>query len=121
MKQRHTSAIKKTWWGPVWRGLVVDSKATHYHAMKGAFWLFAYLIIHADRHRGNLVRKYQTIADDMCIPNRTIRRWLTTLRRQQYIAIKKSGTNLVIHIKKWKPITAPNYLAKCGQRLGQKR
>jgi len=96
----------KTWWGGIWRGLVVDSQAKHYRAMRSALWLLIYFVIHADRKTGILCRKYETIAHDMGVSIRTIRYWLITLRRQGYIKTKASSGSsaLYIHIQKWKPL-----------------
>jgi hypothetical protein len=95
----------ETWWGPVWRGLVVDREARHYRRMKCAIWLFLYLIIHANRKSGLLTRKYQTISDDMGITARTVRRWLLTLRQNRYVQVESTGRALVIHIAKWRSIS----------------
>lgn len=97
--------ITKSWWGPVWRGLVVDRRAQH-QRMRGALWLFLYCLIHCDRVNGHLMRRTQTIATDMGVPLRTVRHWVTTLRRQGYIETKSTGRSLTIHILKWKPIVA---------------
>lgn len=104
--------IRKTWWGPVWRGLVVDPQARHRQKMRGALWLYLYLLIHADRTTGKLTRRYYTIAEDMGVPPRTVRQWMTTLRQQDYISSRPTGRALVIHIQKWKPITAASRGAK---------
>lgn len=96
----------KTWWGAIWRGLVVDEAAKHYRAMNGALWLFIYLIIHADRTQGVLYRKYETIARDMHISSHTVRRWIAVLRQHDYIHITNTGRGLRIHIQKWKTLSA---------------
>ncbi len=90
----------------MWRGLVVDSEGRHYRRMKSAVWLYLYLIIHADRLTGRLVRKYETIAFDMEVPSRTIRRWMMMLRRNRYIDVESTGRSMVIHIRKWKSSSA---------------
>lgn len=95
----------QTWWGPVWRGLVVDKNAQHYRKMKSAIWLFMYLIIHADRKSGTLTRKYQTIAADTGIAARTIRRWMLALRQHKYVEVESTGRSLVIHIRRWRSIS----------------
>src|SRR5947209_15189420 len=96
----------KTWWGAVWRGLIVDSQAKHYLRMRSAIWLFLYLIVHADRKTGELRRKYITISTDMGISERTIRRWLERLHYHNYIMITHTGRSQVIHIRKWKPLSS---------------
>src|SRR5438270_277006 len=73
--------------------------------IKFPVWLFAYLIIHADRKSGALTRKYQTIAVDMGVPARTIRRWMVILRQHRYVDVESTGRSLVIHIRKWRSIS----------------
>ena len=108
MHQNNRQLEAKTWWGGIWRGLVVDSKAKHYKAMRSALWLFVYFIIHSDRRTGTLYRKYETIARDMGVKPRTVRYWLTTLRKRGYVKIEtSSGSSAIyIHIQKWKPLKA---------------
>ncbi|HZS04839.1 MAG TPA: helix-turn-helix domain-containing protein [Blastocatellia bacterium] len=106
MNQQPEQKTPKNWWGSVWRGLVVDSRARHYQTMRGALWLFLYLVIHADRRTGTLIRRCRTVAGEMGMPLSTVRRWLSTLRRQGYVTTRRTGRSVVIHIEKWKPITA---------------
>ncbi|MDQ3802267.1 MAG: helix-turn-helix domain-containing protein [Acidobacteriota bacterium] len=103
--------VEPAWWGPVWRGLVADREARHYRRMRCAFWLFAYLIIHADRQTGSLTRRYRTIAADMGIPERTVRRWLFVLRRHGYVIARQTGRSLVIHISKWRALSGTGRVA----------
>ena len=97
---------EKSWWGAVWRGLVVDPDAKHYRQMRNASFLFLYLIIHADRRTGELRRKHSTIAADTGLAERTIRRWLARPRKYNYLVITRTGRSHVIHIQKWKTIKA---------------
>ena len=92
----------KTWWAPVWRGLVVDPEGKHHRRIKNAVWLFLYLILHADRRTGKLKRKLKTTASEMGIPQKTIQRWLKTLKDQGYIETKNTGRCLEIVINLWK-------------------
>lgn len=92
----------KTWWAPVWRGLVVDPEGKHCRRMKNAVWLFLHLVLHADRRSGRLQRKCRTIAKEMGLPEKTIRRWLKTLKDQGYIETRNTGRCLEIGIKLWK-------------------
>ena len=94
----------KNWWTPVWRGLVVDEQGKHCQAMDGAVWLYLYLLVHADRGTGRVLRRYQTIARDMGRPVATIRRWLSTLRQHDYLTVTHTSHSLVIHIQKWKSL-----------------
>lgn len=96
----------KTWWSPIWRGLVVDPKARHYKQMGKAIWLFVYFLIHADRKTGELWRKHNTISSDMGVNVRTIRRWQERLCRHRYITLNRTGRSQVICIQKWKALQA---------------
>jgi hypothetical protein len=93
-----------TWWAPLWRGLIVPRGAKHYEAMKSAIWLFSYLLLHADRRTGRLIRRLDTIAKEMEIKQRTIRHWMSMLRKHGYITTQHTGRSLEIQIQKWKPL-----------------
>lgn len=93
---------EKQWWIPLWKGLVVDPEAKHYHRMKNSLWLYLYLLISADRSTGFLRRKIRTVSQDTGIKERTIRQWLSVLKKQEYIQTKANGRCLSIQIKKWK-------------------
>lgn len=112
-KQPHPKS--ETWWGAVWRGLVVDGEAKHLSKLGPAVWLYLYLIIHADRRTGRLVRRSLTIAQDMHVPLRTIRRWLAILRDEEYASVLLTGRSLIIHIHRWKPWIKDEYRAKAGR------
>jgi hypothetical protein len=95
------------WWGPLWRGLVVDSTAKHYRAIRSAIWVYVYLVIHADRRTGTLRRKLSTIATDTGISPRVIQYGISKLRRGGYITTQNTGRYLEISIAKWKPLRQP--------------
>jgi len=76
----------------------------HYKAMGSALWLFSYLLLHADRKTGRLIRKLETISKEMGINQRTIRYWFGRLRKQGYITTKHTGRSSEIFIQKWKPL-----------------
>jgi hypothetical protein len=95
---------EKDWWAPVWRGLVVDSDSKHVKAIGQAVWLYIYLIIHANRQTGVVLRCYQTIVKDMGIPERSISRWFSILKEHGYIQASFNGKSFVIHIQKWKRV-----------------
>lgn len=101
MNQAHKNS-PKTWWAPVWRGLVVDSEAKHYRKLKNAIWLWLYFILHADRRTGRLARKYKTISQDMGISHETIRKWLRVLKAKGYVKTDNRGRCLDVEICKWK-------------------
>ncbi|HZS09343.1 MAG TPA: hypothetical protein VFD58_31200 [Blastocatellia bacterium] len=96
------------WWGPVWRGLPVEPTGRHYQAMRSSIWLYLYLIVHADRKTGRLYRLMPTIARDMGIRPRTVRYWLSVLRRHGYVTTIKSGRVVQFRIEKWRPMGEKN-------------
>lgn len=100
----------KSWWAAIWIGLLQEQ---HLQKMKSSIWLFLYLVLHANRRTGKVMqRRYQTIVKDMGVPLGTIRRWLSTLRKHNYVTVERSGQSLVIYIQKWKPTSAYRYLPK---------
>jgi Helix-turn-helix domain len=97
--------IKNDWWSPLRRGLIIEPSAKHHARMKQAIWLYLYLLLNADGRTGTLFRRLSTISKDSGIPKRTIRRWLTVLRRYGYITAEYNGHFWQIVITKWKPIS----------------
>jgi hypothetical protein len=95
---------EKQWWAPVWKGLVVDSGAKHYRAMKNALWLYLYLLLHANRKTGVLMRKLATVSRDMGVTRDTALRWLNALRRGGYVETVNTGRSLTIRITRWKGV-----------------
>lgn len=98
------SQPEKQWWAPVWKGLVMDREAKHCRQMKSALWLYLYLLLNANRRTGALVRKIQTISDDMGVPRDTALRWLNVLRTQGYVRTINTGHSLTIQVERWKPL-----------------
>ncbi len=99
-----TTEHQKDWWAPVWRGLVVDPEGKHYRRLKNSVWLFLYLLLHADRRGGHLLRKVKTICSDSGFPRDAVLRWLNVLRNGGYICTENTGRCLSIVIKKWKTL-----------------
>lgn len=97
------------WWAPVWQGLVLDRQGRHYRRIKSALWLLIYLILCADRQTGNLKRRVSTISQGMGVKSRTIRTWLRTLQKGEYIDARTNGRCLVITIRKWKTFSQRRY------------
>jgi len=93
---------KRSWWAPVWRGLVVEASGKHYRAMHTAIWLYLYLLVHADRKTGKLFRRINTIAQDMGVGQATVRRWLAALAKHGYVTRSRTGRALDITIERWK-------------------
>jgi hypothetical protein len=112
---------QKSWWAPVWRGLVVDPEGKHCRQMRNAVWLFLHLIIHADRRTGRLKRKCKTIAKEMGVPQKTIQRWLKTLKDGDYIETKNTGRCLEIGIKLWKSLPQSSNLINQNPRDWRRR
>jgi hypothetical protein len=104
MQSDHREPGQKQWWAPVWRGLVADTNGKHYQRMKSALWLYLYLLIHANRATGVLLRKISTISADMGIARDSIVRWLGLLRKEGYITTVNTGRCLTIRVERWKPI-----------------
>ncbi len=108
---------KSDWWSPLRRGLIIEPTAKHHEQMKQAVWLYLYFLLNADARFGTLFRKLSTISQDTGIPLRTIRRWLTVLRRHKYITAEFNGHFWQISINKWRPIT--NYSRRGRNWLGR--
>ena len=94
----------KDWWAPIRNGLVTDPHGKHIKAMGPALPLYLYLHIFADREKGRLFRKYQTISEHMGIPNSTIKKWMKRLKSRGYVELTSLGNGLSIQITKFRPI-----------------
>lgn len=103
-KDKSNFKSKEKWWAAVWNGLVLESDAKHYLAMKNAVWLYLYLLVYANRSTGKLFRLNSTIARDTGLNGRTISRWLHVLKNGGYVEVRRTGRSSVISITKWKPI-----------------
>src|SRR5207253_4179194 len=106
MRSESSGASPKSWWAPLWRGLVTDSTAKHYRSMKSAVWLFLYFVMHADRKTGKLIRRYDTMVKETGFAKRTTRHWLSLLKQHGYVEVESSGSSLAVAIRvlKWKPL-----------------
>lgn len=100
----------KQWWAPVWTGLVMDAEAKHYRQMKNAVWLYLYFLLTANRKTGWLVRKIDTISDDMGVPRDTIVRWLSELRAHDYVTTRNTGRCLHVQVSRWKGVSGKAHL-----------
>ena len=99
------SKPKNDWWSPLRRGLIIEPTAKHHAQMKQAVWLYLYFLLNADGRNGTLFRRLSTIAKDTGLQLRTIRRWLSLLRRYKYITADYNGHFWQITINKWRPIS----------------
>lgn len=114
-------ADAKNWWAPIWRGLVSDRNATHYQKMRSALWLYVFLLLHADRQTGLLVRKIRTICSETGIKRRTVLRWLRRLRAGGYITTRVTGRCLEIQVTKWKRLAGVTQVAHQRRREWHRR
>lgn len=96
----------KTWWAPVWRGLVVDPAGKHVRFLGKSLALLVYLILHADRQTGVVRQRQATIARGMGFRPRTIRGWMRRLREGGYVALTGTGRATVMRIAKWRSLQA---------------
>jgi hypothetical protein len=95
---------QKQWWAPVWKGLVMDQEAKHYRTMKSAVWLYLYLLLNANRKTGMLMRKIETVSNDMGVPRDTVLRWFNVLRSGGYVETVNTGRSLTVQLTRWKPL-----------------
>src|SRR5262245_2260973 len=95
---------QKQWWAPVWKGLVMDSEAKHYRTMKNAVCLYLSLLLNANRKTGILMRKIETVTNDMGVTRDTALRWLKVLRSGSYIQTVNTGRSLTIQVTRWKAL-----------------
>ena len=109
--------FSKTWWTPVWRGLVVDPEAKHYRRLKSAVWLLLYLFIHAERQTGSVHIRLSTIAASMAVPSRTVQRWMATLREYGYVA-RRGDKGDRLYILKWKRMMRATTTAPVDAKYG---
>jgi hypothetical protein len=96
--------MQKQWWAPVWKGLVMDAEAKHYRTMKNAVWLYLYLLLNANRKTGILMRKIETVSNNMGVTRDTAFRWIKVLRSGGYIETVNTGRSLTIQVTRWKPL-----------------
>lgn len=94
----------KEWWAPIRNGLVTDPRGKHIKAMGPAMSLYLYLHIFADRDKGYLFRKYQTISLGMGVPVPTLKKWMKKLKAGGYVELRSLGDGLGIQITKFRPI-----------------
>jgi hypothetical protein len=95
---------KKDWWAGIRNGLVTDPRAKHINAMGPALALYLYLHMFADREKGRLFRKYQTISEQMGTPVPTLKKWMKRLKNGGYVELTSLGNGLSIQITKFRPI-----------------
>jgi hypothetical protein len=92
----------KSWWSPVYRGLVADPDAKHRNRMGPALWLYLYLIMYANRQTGVVHRTQATIREETGYSLRSIQNHIRRLKHLGYISCAKKGRNLEFTLTKWK-------------------
>jgi len=97
-----TEQRPKSWWAPVWSGLVVDPAGKHVRRLGKAMGLLLYLILSAERETGIVRRRMRTIASATGMPLRTVQGWLRRLRERGYVSVRQTGRVAQIDILKWK-------------------
>jgi hypothetical protein len=110
-----TGNMDKSWWAGIRNGLVTDPHAKHIKAMGPSLSLYLYLHIFANRDKGRLFRKYQTISEHMGIPVSTLKKWMKRLKFRGYVELTSLGDGLSIQITKFRPIRS----TKSGQEKYQ--
>jgi len=93
----------KSWWAPVWRGLVVDPEGKHVKRLDGAVWLFLYFVLHARRDSGTVWAKTETVVRATGVSRRTIQRWRQTLLEHGYVMPVENKKNQFV-IPKWRTL-----------------
>lgn len=82
----------------LWPGLITKK---HYAKMGQAVWLFAWLL-HETYLDGELpMYTHSMCMDAFGVSKITARRWLSTLRTQGYILVKKTRHGSTVKVKKW--------------------
>lgn len=71
------------------RRLLEHPRAYHLRRMRMAIWLYLALLIRLPRGDKALTIDYMSIAQDMGIPEGTVRSWLGHLRRLQYVRVER--------------------------------
>ena len=91
----------RSWWAKIRVGLVTDPK--HERRMGNAIWLYLYLHMYAKRDSadGEIMRKHETIADDMGYHIATIQRRMAKLVKGGYITTCRMQHGLRITINKY--------------------
>ena len=97
-------ATPKTWWAPIWCGLVADPDGKHVQRAGVAVWLLLYLIVHARRATGIVRSRRSVIARRMGVPRRSIQRWLTHLEQHGYVTVDNRDGVATIRVLRWKSL-----------------
>lgn len=91
-------------WYPQFAGLIKDPEGKHYKKMGMSKWLFDFFCADADRKSGEWIGKIGSIAEQTGMPLWTVKRYMSTLKKEGYIDARRSRNGMVIKIKKFKTI-----------------
>lgn len=100
----------------------------HRKAMKESVWLFMWLLDKitsiSEEGIGKILGgkpiKYEEVNEDLDIPERTYKRWISILRKNDYINVQRAPYGLIISVNRAKKRFGQRY-AKFGTReIGQK-
>lgn len=100
-KQRQKET-KKSWWIPVWKGLVFDSRSKHRIGMGTSIWVYLYLLFSVNRKTGIVSKKQKDTAEDTGLTVRAVQKHLSRLEKNGYILVDRSSKPAKIRITKWK-------------------
>lgn len=112
---------RKSWWRPVWSGLVIDPEGKHSKQMGQSIWLFLFLLLEADYKEGTLVKSIKEISREMGRPAGTIKKWLKILKEHGYIQTQRADHSQFIHIRTYKDCDRANKSQRIDQNSSLKR
>lgn len=98
---RFKRPIKKSWWIPLWKGLVFDPVSKHRLQMGSSIWVYLYLLFSVNRKNATVTKKQQKMAGDVGLSVRTVQKHLSRLKKYGYI-ISDNARPAQIKITKWK-------------------
>ncbi len=88
-------------YGIVKQGLVRDPEAKHVRRMRQAVWLFLFLIVSVNRQTGRRLISPVVVAQEMGLPEATVRSWLGHLRKAGYLSTQRQGRLVRVKIVRW--------------------
>lgn len=116
----------KSWWRPLWSGLIIHPTAKHLDRMGNSVWLYLYFLLKATQPTGTLATSYKTISKEMGVSRETIRKWLRVLKKNNYVEVINMSKGLSVQIRSYKSTGCPEQATVSGQisplevsRLGQ--
>ena len=95
-------------WYPQFTGLIRDPEGKHHVKMGMAIWLYNFFCADAERKNGEWAGRLSKVADQTGIPIWTIKRYMRTLKKGDYIDARRSSNGLIVKIKRYKTIIMPD-------------